>query len=119
MSATTPIQYMGFHDVPLIFIARYRGETYLFDCPFDEETEEKACFLSGEDGATSDSWNLTSQSCARCSGYAPASSRSRTASTAAAAACATASDTPRIAFAPNRLLFGVSSSSISFSSIPA
>jgi hypothetical protein len=40
MSDTTPIKYMGFYDVPLIFITRYRGETYLFDCPFDEERED-------------------------------------------------------------------------------
>ena len=31
---------MGFYDVPLIFITRYRGQTYLFDCPFDEERED-------------------------------------------------------------------------------
>jgi hypothetical protein len=36
----TPIKYMGFYDVPLIFITRYRGVTYLFDCPFDEERED-------------------------------------------------------------------------------
>src|SRR5881398_2494999 len=40
MSEMTPIQYMGFYDVPLIFITRYRGQTYLFDCPFDEERED-------------------------------------------------------------------------------
>jgi hypothetical protein len=36
----TPIKYMGFYDVPLIFIMRYRGENYLFDCPFDDEKED-------------------------------------------------------------------------------
>jgi hypothetical protein len=40
MSDMTPIKYMGFYDVPLIFITRHRGETYLFDCPFDEELED-------------------------------------------------------------------------------
>jgi hypothetical protein len=36
----TPVKYRGFYDVPLIFITPYRGETYLFDCPFDEERED-------------------------------------------------------------------------------
>ncbi|SRR5260370_3297223 len=40
MNDMTPIKYRGFYDVPLIFITRYRGETYLFDCPFDEERED-------------------------------------------------------------------------------
>lgn len=40
MSNMTPIKYMGFYDVPLIFITSYRGETYLFDCPFDEDRED-------------------------------------------------------------------------------
>ncbi len=40
MNDMTPIKYKGFYDVPLIFITRYRGETYLFDCPFDEERED-------------------------------------------------------------------------------
>jgi hypothetical protein len=40
MHEWSPIKYMGFYDVPLIFLTRYRGETYLFDCPFDEESED-------------------------------------------------------------------------------
>src|SRR5262245_38860413 len=40
----SPIQYMGFYDVPLIFLTRYQGETYLFDCPFDEELEDDSEF---------------------------------------------------------------------------
>ncbi len=40
MNDMTPIKYVGFHDVPRIFITRYRGETYLFDCPLDEERED-------------------------------------------------------------------------------
>jgi hypothetical protein len=40
MNDWSPIKYMGFYDVPLIFITRYRGETYLFDCPFDEKLED-------------------------------------------------------------------------------
>src|SRR2546421_12677498 len=40
MNDMMPIKYMGFYDVPLIFITRYQGDTYLFDCPFDEERED-------------------------------------------------------------------------------
>ena len=40
MSEMTQIKYMGYYDVPLIFITCYGGETYLFDCPFDEERED-------------------------------------------------------------------------------
>jgi hypothetical protein len=40
MSEMTPIKYMGFYDVPLIFITSYRGTNYLFDRPFDEELED-------------------------------------------------------------------------------
>jgi len=40
MSEMTPIRYRGYWDVPRIFLTVYRGETYLFDCPFDEEVED-------------------------------------------------------------------------------
>ena len=40
MSEMAPIKYMGFYDVPRIFITHYAGETFLFDCPFDEELED-------------------------------------------------------------------------------
>ena len=36
----TPIQYRGFWDVPRIFLTRYRGRLFLFDCPFDEIAED-------------------------------------------------------------------------------
>jgi hypothetical protein len=36
----TPIKYVGFYDVPRIFITTYGDNTYLFDCPFDEELED-------------------------------------------------------------------------------
>jgi hypothetical protein len=39
-SNRAPIKYMGFWDVPLIFITRHRGEIFLFDCPFDEELDD-------------------------------------------------------------------------------
>jgi hypothetical protein len=44
MSEMTPIKYMGFYDVPLIFLTRYRGTNYLFDCPFNEELEDDSDF---------------------------------------------------------------------------
>jgi hypothetical protein len=40
MEPLAPIQYRDFWDVPRIFIASYEGKSYLFDCPFDEATED-------------------------------------------------------------------------------
>jgi hypothetical protein len=40
MTAWAPIRYMGFWDVPRIFLTRYKGQAFLFDCPFDEELED-------------------------------------------------------------------------------
>lgn len=41
MSAWAPIlRYVGFWDVPRIFLTRYKGQTFLFDCPFDEQLED-------------------------------------------------------------------------------
>jgi hypothetical protein len=34
------IQYRGFSDVPLIFLARYKGRTILFDRAFDEALDD-------------------------------------------------------------------------------
>jgi hypothetical protein len=34
------IKYMGFYDVPRNFIARNRGQTLLFDSPFDEVLDD-------------------------------------------------------------------------------
>lgn len=36
----TPIKYMGFWDVPRIFIVQYQGQTLLFDSPFDEALDD-------------------------------------------------------------------------------
>lgn len=36
----TAIQYRDFWDVPRIFLTRYAGRTFLFDCPFDEAQED-------------------------------------------------------------------------------
>jgi len=40
MTAWAPIRYVGFWDVPRIFLTRYKGQTFLFDCPFDEQLED-------------------------------------------------------------------------------
>lgn len=40
MSKWASIRYMGFWDVPRIFLVRDAGEVFLFDCPFNEETED-------------------------------------------------------------------------------
>jgi hypothetical protein len=34
------IQYRDFWDVPRIFVTQYRGMWFLFDCTFDDETED-------------------------------------------------------------------------------
>ncbi len=40
MDDMTPITYRDFWDVPRIFVARRRGAVFLFDCAFDEQTED-------------------------------------------------------------------------------
>ena len=40
MSQRIPIIYRGFWDVPRIFLARHGGQTFLFDCAFDEKLDD-------------------------------------------------------------------------------
>lgn len=40
MTQHVAITYMGYWDVPRIFLARYHGEVFLFDCAFDEDLED-------------------------------------------------------------------------------
>jgi hypothetical protein len=40
MTADLPIRYRGYWDVPRIFLTRYRGHLYLFDCPFSETLDD-------------------------------------------------------------------------------
>jgi hypothetical protein len=40
MTNWLPIRYREFWDVPRIFLVSYLGQTYLFDCPFDEAIED-------------------------------------------------------------------------------
>jgi hypothetical protein len=42
MNTWNPIRYLGFWDVPLVFLTRHNGRTFLFDCPFDEHLEDYA-----------------------------------------------------------------------------
>jgi hypothetical protein len=42
MTNWAPIRYLGYWDVPLVFLVRFNGERYLFDCPFDNEVEDYA-----------------------------------------------------------------------------
>jgi hypothetical protein len=40
MNQSAPIRYREFWDVPRIFLLPYQGNWFLFDCPFDESTED-------------------------------------------------------------------------------
>jgi hypothetical protein len=40
MSHWATIKYREFWDVPRIFLVQHQGKLFLFDCPFDEATED-------------------------------------------------------------------------------
>lgn len=40
MNRWATIRYMGFWDVPRVFLVRNEGDLYLFDCPFNERLED-------------------------------------------------------------------------------
>ncbi|HET6576320.1 MAG TPA: hypothetical protein VFG68_22150 [Fimbriiglobus sp.] len=40
MTEWVPIRYRGFWDVPRIFLARFGGQLFLFDCPFSEALDD-------------------------------------------------------------------------------
>jgi hypothetical protein len=40
MSDRASIRYREFWDVPRVFLVTHRGRLFLFDCPFDEATED-------------------------------------------------------------------------------
>lgn len=40
MSDWIPIEYRDFWDVPRIFLTTYRGQRFLFNCPFNERDED-------------------------------------------------------------------------------
>jgi hypothetical protein len=40
MDNGAPIKYRGFWDVPRIFLVPYQDKLFLFDCAFDEITED-------------------------------------------------------------------------------
>lgn len=62
MQTMLPIRYRDFWDVPRIFLATYRGQLILFDCPFDEQTEDYSdryrlyLLPPMEEGALNGSW---------------------------------------------------------------
>lgn len=35
-----PIQYRDFYDIPRIFVMHHHGDTFVFDCPFDDDADE-------------------------------------------------------------------------------
>jgi len=40
MNSRATIKYMGYWDFPRIFLTRYEGRTFLFDCAFDEALDD-------------------------------------------------------------------------------
>jgi hypothetical protein len=42
MTNWAPIRYVGFWDVPRIFLTRLIDQAILFDCPFDKDLEDFA-----------------------------------------------------------------------------
>jgi hypothetical protein len=38
--AWLPIQYRDFYDIPRLIVVERGGQLYLFDCPFDDESDE-------------------------------------------------------------------------------
>lgn len=40
MNHWAPIRYREFWDVPRIFLVPYQGKCFLFDCPFNEVSED-------------------------------------------------------------------------------
>jgi hypothetical protein len=66
-----PIRYRDFWDVPRIFLVEYEGVHFLFDCAFDEETEDYpdtyTVYLvpSFAEAELSGSWHLLPQRASR------------------------------------------------------
>src|SRR4051794_35886837 len=42
MNKWSPIKYMGFYDVPLVFLTRHGNQSFLFECPFLADVEDYA-----------------------------------------------------------------------------
>ena len=80
MSEMTPFKYMGFHDVPRIFIMHYAGETFLFDNPFDEVLEDDSDWYkvyvlpSLNDEDLPNDWTTLHTLAIRCLGEVPVAS---------------------------------------------
>jgi hypothetical protein len=75
-----PFQYRDFYDIPRAFVLSFHGETYFFDCPFDDEIDSYSpvytvyrlpdlCDHEADEG----SWVKLSQQGMRCGSVATAS----------------------------------------------
>jgi len=77
MSGRAGIQYRGYWDFPRIFITRYKGQTFLFDCAFDEALDDYPdvfkVFLMPElsDKELPDDWTTLKNKAIRFLGEAP------------------------------------------------
>jgi hypothetical protein len=77
MNQWAPIRYREFWDVPRIFLAPYQGKWFLFDCRFDEATEDFPDFYrvylipEPSEEELAGSWDKLHEGVARCSGEVP------------------------------------------------
>ncbi len=40
MDEMISIQYRDFYDIPRVFVLSWKGQTYLFDCPFNSASDD-------------------------------------------------------------------------------
>jgi hypothetical protein len=77
MPTSAPITYRDFWDVPRIFLVTHEGRTLLFDCPFDEATEDYPDTYAVyqlpalADGELTGSWDKLSERAERYLGTVP------------------------------------------------
>jgi hypothetical protein len=71
------IRYREFWDVPRIFLVPYQGKWFLFDCPFDEATEDFPDFYrvylipEPSEEELAGSWDKLHERATRCMGEVP------------------------------------------------
>lgn len=77
MNQWAPIRYREFWDIPRIFLVPYRGKCFLFDCDFDEATEDfpdkYRVYIIPEpsDEELAGSWDKLHEKAMRCLGEVP------------------------------------------------
>lgn len=77
MNRWAPIRYREFWDVPRIFLVHYQGKWFLFDCPFDETSEDfpdsYRVYLIPEpsEEELAGSWDKLHEKATHCSGEVP------------------------------------------------